>query len=370
MGEIFDFSVKTNSLSRAALSEDEGDIFNIHYGDILIKYNEVVDPIYDVVPKIKDGTAINLGEAALKDGDVVFADAAEDLMVGKVVEVTNVNNNPTVAGLHTIVARPQIKFSDYYLGYYFNSHYFHKRIKYVAQGTKVFSISKHVLEQLMMEFPKKIEEQKSIVKLLGGLSRDITVQQRKSVSKDEVMNLFLCKSNALVDVDVYANSWEQRKAGDIFRNVSEKNYPSLPVLSATQENGMVYRNESGIDIKYDSKGLVNYKRVQPGQFVIHLRSFQGGFAYSEIEGIASPAYTVIDFKELDSQSPYFWREVFKSVKFIKKLETVTYGIRDGRSISYSDFKSINLYFSTKEEQQKIGKFFELLDHHITFQQRM
>lgn len=179
LGEVFDFSVKTNSLSRAALSEDEGDIFNIHYGDILVKYNEVVDPIYDRVPKIRDGTTINLMEAVLKDGDVVFADAAEDLMVGKVVEVTNMTNNPTVAGLHTIVARPQIKFSDYYLGYYFNSHYFHKRIKYVAQGTKVFSISKHVLEQLMMEFPKKIEEQKAIVKLLDGLSRDITVQQRK-----------------------------------------------------------------------------------------------------------------------------------------------------------------------------------------------
>ena len=85
-----------------------------------------------------------------------------------------------------------------------------------------------------------------------------------------------------------AHAWEQRKAKEIFISTSEKNHAYLPVISATQDKGMVYRDDVGIDIKYDKKTLAFYKLVRSGQFVIHLRSFQGGFAFSEIEGITSP----------------------------------------------------------------------------------
>ncbi|MDR4157062.1 restriction endonuclease subunit S, partial [Bacillus cereus] len=78
----------------------------------------------------------------------------------------------------------------------------------------------------------------------------------------------------------FTGEWEQRKADEIFYSVSDKNHSNLPVLSATQEKGMVYRDETGLDINYDVKSTKNYKRVLPGQFVIHLRSFQGGFAFS------------------------------------------------------------------------------------------
>ncbi|MDU2117741.1 MAG: site-specific integrase, partial [Veillonella sp.] len=139
-------------------------------------------------------------------------------------------------------------------------------------------------------------------------------------------------------------SWEQRKADYIFKSVTEKGYPELPVLSASQELGMVYRNQNGIDIQHDKKNESSYKRVSPGQFVIHLRSFQGGFAYSEVEGITSPAYTVMSFKNSSEQYGLFWKYVFKSETFIKRLETITYGIRDGRNISFSDFKSLMLQY--------------------------
>ena len=119
----------------------------------------------------------------------------------------------------------------------------------------------------------------------------------------------------------FTDAWEQRKASNIFVSVSEKNNPELPVLSASQEKGMILRYTIGIDIKYDKKSLNTYKKVSPGQFVIHLRSFQGGFAYSEIEGITSPAYTVIDFKNKESYYPTFWRSILTSTTFIKKLET-------------------------------------------------
>ena len=165
------------------------------------------------------------------------------------------------------------------------------------------------------------------------------------------------------------NAWELRRADEIFKTISDKGHPDLTVLSASQEHGMIPRNDVGVDIKYDKKNTANYKRVKPEQFVIHLRSFQGGFAWSEIEGITSPAYTVLDYKETGKYSFDFWKEVLTSPNFIKRLESVTYGIRDGRSISFSDFSTLKFSSPEIREQQKIGSFFKHLDELITLHQR-
>ncbi|MGG3925909.1 restriction endonuclease subunit S [Metabacillus fastidiosus] len=167
----------------------------------------------------------------------------------------------------------------------------------------------------------------------------------------------------------FTDTWEQRKAEEIFKTVSDKGHPELPVLSASQQLGMVRRDENGIDIQYDKKSVVNYKRVLPKQFVIHLRSFQGGFAHSSLEGITSPAYTIIDFKSESTQSDLFWNEIFTSKKFIKNLETVTYGIRDGRSISFNDFKTLLFTLPSYKEQEQIAGFFNDLNNLITLHQR-
>ena len=167
----------------------------------------------------------------------------------------------------------------------------------------------------------------------------------------------------------FTEDWEQRKADYIFKSVTDKGYPELPVLSASQELGMVYRDQNGIDIQHDKKNETSYKRVLPGQFVIHLRSFQGGFAYSEIEGITSPAYTVMSFKNSSEQYGLFWKHVFKSEIFIKRLETITYGIRDGRSISFSDFKSLLLQYPSFSEQKLIGDSIAVIERGITLHQR-
>lgn len=167
----------------------------------------------------------------------------------------------------------------------------------------------------------------------------------------------------------FTDDWEQRKAGEIFKSVSDKGYTDLPVLSASQELGMILRDEIGIDIKYDESSIKNYKRVKPGQFVIHLRSFQGGFSWSDIEGITSPAYTILDYQEPEEHCSKFWKIVLTSPMFITRLETVTYGIRDGRSISFTDFSTLNLNVPSIAEQQKIGEYFSKLDNLITLHQR-
>ena len=167
----------------------------------------------------------------------------------------------------------------------------------------------------------------------------------------------------------FAEPWKERKAKDLFEVTAEKNHPELPVLAATQEYGMVKREENGINIHHDKRNEATYKRVMPGQFVIHLRSFQGGFAHSDFEGITSPAYTVFGFKQPEEHDSYFWKYVFHSDCFIHRLETVTYGIRDGRSISYEEFSGMDFFVPSREEQKRISAELLKLDRLISLYQR-
>ena len=159
-------------------------------------------------------------------------------------------------------------------------------------------------------------------------------------------------------------NWFSAPASEIFISVNDRNHPELPVLSASQELGMIYRDEGGMNIFHDVANEITYKRVKPEQFVIHLRSFQGGFAHSKVEGITSPAYTILDFKDRNKHNDLFWKYVLTSEEFIKRLELITYGIRDGRSINFSDFSTLKFHFPSYEVQQKIGTFLSHVDSFI------
>ncbi|MDA0411391.1 restriction endonuclease subunit S, partial [Levilactobacillus brevis] len=168
----------------------------------------------------------------------------------------------------------------------------------------------------------------------------------------------------------FTDPWEKRKAKHLFVPVIEKGRPELPVLSVTQDRGLVYRDQVGIDIKFNRSTLSSYKVVHVNDFVISLRSFQGGFELSDKLGITSPAYTIFVPKEVDSQDNQYWAKQFKTFRFIESLKTVTFGIRDGKSISFKEFGDLKfLYPCSKNEQHQIGKLFETLDNLIAVNQR-
>ena len=250
-----------------------------------------------------------------------------------------------------------------------------KQVKYNPENHERHWISKFSLFDVLIP---DTAEQTAIGDFFSTLDRSIALHQRelenlKNRKKSLLQKMFPKNGESVPKIRFpefkTAPAWEQRKSDKIFQSVSDKNHPDLPVLSASQELGMVKRDDVGIDIKYDKSSLKNYKRVVPGQFVIHLRSFQGGFAHSIIEGITSPAYTILDFVKLDEHSDLFWKNILTSRDFIKRLEAVTYGIRDGRSISFSDFSSLNFNFPSLPEQQAIGDFFSTLDCSIALHQR-
>ena len=227
--------------------------------------------------------------------------------------------------------------------------------------------------QLML--PSKTEQQQ-IGMTLRSLDDLITLHQRKYdklvVFKKSMLEKMFPKDGESVPEIRFAgftDPWEQRKASEVFQIVDDRGHPTLPVLSATQNQGMIYRDDSGRYIGHDESNEIGYKRVLPGDFVVHLRSFQGGFAHSQYEGITSPAYTVFRAKEPTSHSDRFWKHWFMSEHFIAGLSTVTYGIRDGRSISVDEFMNTFLAFPAVEEQAAISRLFDYLDDLITLHQR-
>lgn len=176
------------------------------------------------------------------------------------------------------------------------------------------------------------------------------------------------KSVPEIRFNKHREEWESLNAGTLFYPITDKGYPELPVLSASQEEGMIPRKDIGINMSYSRKNVGGYKRVLPGDFVVHLRSFQGGFAHSASEGITSPAYTVLRLNKERNQDDNFWKHYMTSMNFIDSLRIVTYGIRDGRNINVSEFLDTNLTFpKDKLEQTAIGKFFDDLDEYISFQ---
>ena len=173
---FFDSSLSKNTLSRANLTNEVHEVKNIHYGDILIKFDSVIDAVSDVDTYIKGSKIDHYKSQFLKDGDVIFADAAEDETVGKAIEIRNLKGQNIVSGLHTIPCRPRRQVSPYFLGYYLNSSSFHRQLLPLMQGTKVLSISKSSLIKTNLKIPVDQEEQEKIGKYFKNIDVLISLQ--------------------------------------------------------------------------------------------------------------------------------------------------------------------------------------------------
>ena len=139
------------------------------------------------------------------------------------------------------------------------------------------------------------------------------------------------------------------------------------MCGVAQGKGTILREESDRNLIYDRSGLKNYKLVSKNDFILHLRSFEGGLEMANSCGIVSPAYHIFHGEKIDSR---FYYPFFRSKYFISVLlKPHVYGIRDGKSIDVEGMKSILIPYPSLEEQTKIGQYFEHLDHLITLHQR-
>lgn len=156
----------------------------------------------------------------------------------------------------------------------------------------------------------------------------------------------------------------------LFKSITNKNHNSdLPILAITQDQGAVPRDQIEYNVTVTDKSLSNYKVVEVGDFIISLRSFQGGIEYSRFKGICSPAYIILRKRE-ENISELYYKYFFKTWRYIQSLNRNLEGIRDGKMISYSQFSSVKVpYPRSFKEQQKIADCLSSIDELIDAENR-
>jgi type I restriction enzyme S subunit len=191
LGDVL-VSLQNNTLSRADLSNESGVAKNVHYGDVLIKFGEVLDVGKEQLPMITDERVLSKYKASfLQNGDVIVADTAEDSTVGKCSEIAGLNGDIVLSGLHTIPYRPVEKFATGYLGYYLNSGAYHNQLIPLMQGIKVTSVSKSAMQDTDIVYPKSVKEQAMIGNCFQSLDHLITLHQRKCDEIKEIKKFML-----------------------------------------------------------------------------------------------------------------------------------------------------------------------------------
>jgi len=154
--------------------------------------------------------------------------------------------------------------------------------------------------------------------------------------------------------------WISKKGDELFESVSNKNHNSdLPILAITQDKGAIPRDLIDYQITVTERSIESYKVVEIGDFIISLRSFQGGIEHSDYKGICSPAYIILRNKIEIAQN--FYKYYLKNPDYIKLLNRKLEGIRDGKMISFGYFAEIELPFPIIEEQKRIASFLRKFD---------
>ena len=308
-----------------------------------------IDPEYEKAHKNK----------RLKGGDLLTARTGYPGTTCKVPDKYEGSQSFT-----TLITRPnpQIINPDF-LCFYINS----SRGQNFFESTQIGGGQKNVnagsLSQMPIPVPSLSEQQK-IAEILSTWDQAISTTQSlinelKLRNKGLAQQLLTGKKR----LKGFGGKWEELRADKIFKSHTNKSHlGNFEVLSATQERGVIPRAMNNIDIKFDRESLGTYKKVEKGDYVISLRSFQGGIEYSEYEGIVSPAYTVL--KEIVAISKTFYKIYFKTETFISRLNTIIYGIRDGKQINYKDFSTLKIPYPPIEEQKAISAVLEMAEKEL------
>ena len=380
--------ISNNTLSRENLNNRGGAVRNIHYGDILTKFPEVLDCSEDEIPFVNDLSLLSSSTQLLQDGDVVIADTAEDETVGKVTEVQNLGDSKLVAGLHTIPCR--VKKGDFapgWLGYYMNSDLFHNQILPYITGIKVSSISKGAISETLILVPP-FDEQEKIVQSLNKIQLLMTAETKvvnkiKLVKNGCLSKMFPQKDDTVPEMRLpgFTEAWEQRKLGDIMdvtsvKRIHQSDWTDSGVrflrardIVAESKNEDVREPLFISQEKYNEYSATSGK-VKTGDLLV---TGVGTIGVPMLINSEEPLYfkdgNIIWFKNENSIDGRFFYHSFNGYsiqKFIKESAgtgTVgTYTIENGKKTP------INLP-QQKEEQQKIGSYFSNLDHLITLHQR-
>ena len=225
-------------------------------------------------------------------------------------------------------------------------------------GGTMVHITKSTMENRELFFPS-LPEQKKIASFLSTIDDIITTTEAELTAWEErkkgvMQKIFNREVRFKADDGSEFPEWEEKKMTQLFTRIVEKNRTDLSPLTIIQGQGTVRRDESDRRIAYDKKGLKNYKAVKKDDFIVHLRSFEGGLEIANQDGIVSPAYHV--YRGSGNVCPQFYYPYFRSNNFIKgRLAICVTGVRDGKNIEMDTFDELLLPCPSFPEQEKIAE---------------
>ncbi len=350
-----------NTFSRFDLNSSGGIIRNIHYGDILVQFPEVLDCKREDIPYLNDTALVTVNTQFLRDGDVIIADTAEDETVGKATEIYDLGNEKMVAGLHTIPCR-KIKgeFVAKWLGYYMNSNVFHNQVLPYITGIKVSSISKLAIAKTYILVPPE-REQEEIVSALSDIDALIThleklIEKFQMIKQGCLERMFPHNGQDEPEIRLpgFTGVWEQRKLGEVCQITTGKldanaaKPDGIYTFFTCGHNTLMTDTYSfeGDAIIISGNGDLGFTRKYSGKFNAYqrtyvLQDFVEDFDYLE-QAIKRYLPERLFGESLGGAMPYIKRD----------------------SLSDLGFPS-----PSPQEQKKIASFFYHLDHLINLYQR-
>ena len=282
---------------------------------------------------------------------------------------SNKNQNGIVSTLYAVYRAKEdvnIDFLDYYFSLIDNlNKYLRPLVQKGAKNDMKINNQKVLIDRIAV--PSIIEQDK-ITSFLSSI--DIKIEQLtkkdsllQEYKKGVMQKIFNQEIRFKADDGSEFCEWENRYGNEIFETITNKKHNSdLPILAISQEFGAIPRDLIDYKISVTDQSVSTYKVVDVGDFIISLRSFQGGIEYSNYKGICSPAYIIL--RPFVDVSKDFYKIYFKTDKYIKQLNKNIEGIRDGKMVSYKQFSEIKLPFPCLEEQNKIANFLTSIDKKI------
>ena len=373
LGDCFEF-LKNNTLSRAGLNGENGTARNVHYGDILIKFGDCLDGERNDLPFITDDTVLpKFAGSILREGDVIFADTAEDEAAGKCVELRKLPKEPTISGLHTIPARPRFPFGTGYLGHYLNSDAYHRQLLPLMQGIKVISVSKAALQDTQVRFPG-LSEQAAIGAALSEIDTLITLHQRKydklcTVKKSMLDKMFPKPGETEPEIRFggFTDPWEQRKLGEfgsvamckrIYKEQTSEqgDVPFFKIGTFGADPDAFISNELFEDFKR------TYPYPTPGTLLISAAGSIGRIVEYQGEKAYFQDSNIVWLEHNHRLNDAFLKPLYSQIEWGLEGSTI-------KRLYNKDLLSAEVTIPDDREQEVIGQFFAKLDNLITLHQR-
>ena len=264
--------------------------------------------------------------------------------------------------------------SVYYEFLYFSLINAKRMLNDLGAGAGFKELSSGVLRSFRLPVPQ-VGEQQKIADCLSSLDEVIDLEAQKlealkAHKKGLMQQLFPSEGKTTPSLRFPefrdAGEWEEKNGDIVFQQMTNKKHKSdLPVLAITQEHGAIPRSLIDYHVSVSQESLKSYKVVEPGDFIISLRTFQGGIEYSIYRGICSPAYIVLRKRIIIND--LFFKHYFKTEAFIKQLNKNLEGLRDGKLVSFKQFSELLLPYPPLPEQQKIADCLSSLDEVINLQ---